>query len=199
MTVGRSDFENPYACFAIRFAGKAVGKRLIPRVTRWEELDEVRQFTREMLRLHVDNKFDPDVLVWYVINRLYFQARLYMQGLTFQNLPQELARVMGMIQERYAHPLRLADLAKEAGWSVAHLHDKFKEHLGMAPHQALMARRIQAAREILSGSNLPVKAVAANCGFTHTAAFCAQFKAATGMSPKEYRYRQFYGHHGIAK
>jgi AraC-like DNA-binding protein len=195
-TIGRSDFANPYACLAIRFSGRVTRQRLVPRITRWEELDAVRQFTRETLRLHVDDKFDPDVLLQYLINRLYFQARLHLQGMTYAALPLELGRAMKLIQEDYARPLRLVELARAAGWSVAHLHDKFKEHLGVTPHQALMARRIQAAREILSSSNLPMKAVAANCGFSHAAAFCAQFKAATRLSPKHYRRRQFYGHHG---
>ncbi|MDR0534535.1 MAG: AraC family transcriptional regulator [Verrucomicrobiales bacterium] len=194
-TIGRSDFVNPYACLAIRFSGRVTKQRLVPRITHWEEIDEVRQFTREMLRLHVDDKFDSGVLLQYVINRLYFQARLHMQGMTYAALPLELGRAMKMIQEDYAQPLRLAELAREAGWSVAHLHDKFKEYLGVTPHQALMARRIQAAREILSSSNLPMKTVAANCGFSHAAAFCAQFKTATRLSPKNYRRRQFYGHH----
>jgi AraC-like DNA-binding protein len=194
LTIGRSDFINPYACLAIRFSGRAIRQRLVPRVTRWEEVDEVRRFTREMLRLHVDDRFDPDVLLQYIINRLYFQARLHLWGMTFAALPLELGRAVRLIQEDYARPLRLAGLAKAAGWSVAHLHDKFKEHLGVTPHQALMARRIQAAREILSSSNLPMKVVAANCGFSHASAFCAQFKAATRLSPKNYRRRQFYGH-----
>jgi AraC-like DNA-binding protein len=195
-TIGRSDFARPYACLALRFTGARDRRRLVPRLTRWEDLDAARQFTREMLRLHVDDRFDAAVLLQYIVGRLYFQVRLYLQGMTFTALPLEVGKVLALIQEQYARPLPVTELARAAGWSAAHLHAKFREHLGLSPHQALMERRVRAAREILSGSNLPVKTVAANCGFVHTAAFCAQFKAATGLSPKAYRHRQFYGHLG---
>jgi AraC-like DNA-binding protein len=98
-----------------------------------------------------------------------------------------------MVNQRYAEPLRLAELAGRAGWSVPHLHDRFKERLGLSPHQALIRRRIQAAREFLAGSNEPIKSVAGKCGFPTASAFCVQFKKNMQLSPQEYRDRQLFG------
>jgi transcriptional regulator GlxA family with amidase domain len=105
----------------------------------------------------------------------------------------ELQQVMEIVTRRYAEPLRLTELAGTAGWSVPHLHDRFKERLGLSPHQALIRRRIQVARELLASTNDPIKSVAGKCGFTTASAFCVQFKKSTQLSPKEYRERQLFG------
>jgi len=56
--------------------------------------------------------------------------------------------------------------------------------------KVLLADR--AAREILAGTNEPIKSVAARCGFSRVARFCAQFKKTTQLSPGEYGKRQLY-------
>lgn len=190
-TVERSDFANPYSCLAVRFQGGG-GSRPVPRITRWEELDEVQRFTREVVQLHADDAFDSQVLLRYIISRLHFQAELHLRRQKDIGLPVELRRAMEMLNRDYAGPLHLRELARAAGWSVPHLHDRFKEHTGLSPHQALIRRRIQAARELLAGTSDPIKSVAGNCGFANVAAFCAQFKKITRLSPTEYRRRQIH-------
>ena len=192
-TIGRSDFRDPYSCLAIRFEDGNRPQRRVPRLTRWEELDEVRLFTHQVVRLHVDDAFDSQVLLRYILSRVHFQAELYLRVQRQRGLPVELQQVIELVNRRYAEPLRLAELARSAGWSVPHLHDRFKECLGDSPHQALIRRRIQVARELLASSNDPIKSVAAKCGFLTASAFCVQFKKYTLSSPKEYRDRQLFG------
>lgn len=192
-TIGRSDFGNPYSCLSVRFSCTAHVENFPPRLSRWEEIDEVRRFTREMVRLYADDSFDPHVLLHYIVSRLHFQAMLHLHAQARRGLPVELSRVVDILDQHYAEPLRMDQLARGAGWSVAHLHDRFKEHLGLTPHQALIRRRIQAAREILASTHDPIKSVASQCGFSTATAFCVQFKKSMQLSPKEYRQRQLYG------
>jgi len=193
LTIGRSDFQDPYRCLAVRFIDGAKPARRVPRLTRWEELDEVRLFTHQVVRLNADDAFDSRILLRYILSRVHFQAELYRRVQRERGLPAELQQVLEMVNRRYAEPLRLEELARGAGWSVPHLHDRFKERLGLSPHQALIRRRIQVARELLASTNDPVKSVAAKCGFPTSSAFCVQFKKATQHSPKEYRERQLFG------
>jgi AraC-like DNA-binding protein len=192
-TVGRSDFANPYSCLAVGFIVTPGMRRPVPHLTRWEALDEVLQFTNQVTGLHADDAFDSRVLLRYVLSRVQFQAELYLHRQLERALPSELQRVLEVINNRFAEPLHLGDMAEAAGWSVAHLHDRFKERLGISPHQALIRRRIQAARELLGSTHHPVKGVAALCGFPNAAAFCVQFRKTTRLSPKEYRERQTFG------
>ena len=191
-TIGRSDFKNPYSCLAVRFQD-ADRRRRVPRLTRWEELDEVRLFTHQVVHLHADDAFDSQVLLDYILSRVRFQAELYLRLHRARGLPVELQQVLEIVNRRYAEPLRLTELAAGAGWSVPHLHDRFKECLDLSPHQALIRRRVQAARELLASTNDPIKSVAGKCGFTTASAFCVQFRKVTRLSPKEYRDRQLFG------
>jgi AraC-like DNA-binding protein len=192
-TIGRSDFLNPYSCLAVGFRNAEDRVRRVPRLTRWEELDEVRLFTHQVVQLHADGAFDSHVLLNYILSRVHFQAELFLRIQKERGLPTELQKVLEIVNRRYAEPLRLAELAEGAGWSVAHLHDRFKERLGFSPHQALIRRRMQVARELLASTNDPIKSVAAQCGFPTASAFCVQFKRSTQLSPKEYRGRQLFG------
>jgi AraC-like DNA-binding protein len=192
-TIGRSDFGDPYRCLAVRFDEGSRPAQRVPRLTRWEELDEVMLFTRQVVRLHADDAFDSQVLLRYILSRVHFQAELYLRVQRERGLPAELRQVLEIVNQRYAEPLRLGELARGAGWSVPHLHDRFKEELGLSPHQALIRRRIQVARELLASTNDPIKSVAAQCGFPTASAFCVQFKKTSLLSPKEYRERQLFG------
>jgi AraC-like DNA-binding protein len=192
-TIGRNDLHDPYRCLALRFIDGRNPARRVPRVTRWEDLDEVRLFTHQVVRLHADDAFDTGILLRYILSRIHFQAELYRRVQRERGLPAELQQVLEIVNRRYAEPLRLVELARSAGWSVPHLHDRFREHLGLSPHQALIRRRMQVARELLASTNDPIKSVAAQCGFPTSSAFCVQFKKATRHSPKEYRERQLFG------
>ena len=192
-TIGRSDPGNPYSCLAVRFQDGEPPHRRVPRLTRWEEIDEVRLFTHQVVQLHADDAFDSGVLLRYILSRVHFQAELYLRIQKERGLPAELQLVLELVNRRFAEPLRLTALAGVAGWSVPHLHDRFKERLGFSPHQALIRRRIQVARELLASTNDPIKSVAGKCGFTTASAFCVQFKKSTQLSPKEYRERQLFG------
>jgi len=192
-TIARSEFTNPYSCLAVRFVAAPGSRRPVPRHTRWEEMDEVLQFTNQVVALHADDAFDADVLLRYILSRAHFQANLYLRLQHERGLPPELQRVLEIINRRFAEPLRLVDLAAAAGWSVPHLHERFREQLDLSPHQALIRRRIQVARELLASTNDPIKSVAARCGFPNAAAFCVQFRKTTQTAPKEYRERQLFG------
>ena len=50
-----------------------------------------------------------------------------------------------------------------------------------------MARRIERAREMLARSALPIKAVAAECGFSDQAHLTRLFSSAYGQTPAAFR------------
>jgi AraC-like DNA-binding protein len=77
----------------------------------------------------------------------------------------------------------------EAGWALgaspAHLVRSFTQTFGIAPHQYVVARRIDAARRrLLDGE--PIALVAAGVGFYDQAHFTRQFKRHVGTPPGRY-------------
>lgn len=78
-------------------------------------------------------------------------------------------------------------LAVMAGLSASRLSACFKEEIGMSPHRYHMRARVEAARALLAGSDLPVTAIAMELGYASSQHFASAFKAATGMSPRQCR------------
>lgn len=185
-TIGRSDFENPYRCLAIHFGVRRAKGMGIPRFSKWPDVEEINVLAVEAPRLMLEG-FDRTVLRDYLFSRLLFQVRLHERAARLTKYPEPVRAVLARIERDFARPLRLEDLAREAGWSAPHLHAEFRRHLQTTPHRALLQKRLRVARERLVSSWEPVKQVAVECGFSDMAAFAHAFKAHTGQTPREYR------------
>ncbi|MEV7548515.1 AraC family transcriptional regulator [Amycolatopsis sp. NPDC089917] len=92
-----------------------------------------------------------------------------------------------MMRERLAEPLSLAEIAGEAHLSVYHFIRVFKEKTGETPHRFLAGLRIEEARRLLRGTDLPIARIAGRCGFATPGALSAAFLRHTGSRPSEYR------------
>jgi len=194
-TIGRSDFANPYRCLAAHFrSGAARRGRTAPRISYWGDADEALRFTAETVRRFVDEAFDRALLRDYVYARLLYQARAWHYRRDPSELPEGVRRAREAIRERFADPsLSVAAVAAAAGWSEPHLHERFREALGVTPGAEIRRRRLRAARELLASTDWPVKRIAADCGFGGAAAFCYAFRKAAGQTPGTFRRRHFEG------
>ena len=188
-TIGRSDVADPYRCLAVEVEVASLASRSVPHLTRWSDAEEVRWFTRQAVRWWLDDGFDRGALLAWVYGRLLFQATLDVHTRATRHLPPQLLAVIEALDMRYAEPLGLDELAAAAGWSGAHLHAVFREHLGTSPHQYLIQRRLRVARELLASTRQPIADVAAACGFSGAAAFCRTFRRGVGATPAAYRRR----------
>jgi len=188
-TIGRSDFQNPYACLSITLISKSPRGSGMPRCSRWPDLESVRGFTEEVGRLFADEHFDRRILSQYIVGTLFFRATVHLGEEVREIVPPSVRAALDFMEEWYAKPCLLADLARAAGCSIPHLHDLFRKNLGESPHQWLVRRRLRSAREKLVATRQPVKQIALECGFRDTAAFTNSFKAHTGLPPTRYRER----------
>lgn len=184
-TTSRSDWENPYRCLNVQFRTDPLpGVRRAPRLTRWHDIEAIEVFLRETVRAHVDESFDRDALLTHVYGQLLFQARLWEQASGRSGLPEKLQRALELIE---TSPLPLRDVARQVGWSVAHLHEVCRLKLHTTPHKLALHHRMQVARERLAGSDQPLKQIATECGFSSASAFCHAFKTQVGLTPLRYR------------
>jgi AraC-like DNA-binding protein len=101
-----------------------------------------------------------------------------------------VARALALMVDDLDNPqLDLARLADEAGLSRYHFLRRFKKETGQTPAACLREKRLDRAMELLTLSDLPVKRVAAMCGFAGSAHFCAAFAKRFGHSPGAIRRR----------
>ncbi|PWV64424.1 AraC family transcriptional regulator [Plasticicumulans acidivorans] len=99
---------------------------------------------------------------------------------------QKLAAVDEHIRRHYDRPISLEELTALAGLSVAQLERHCKRIFQLTPRQMIHKARLGAASQLLLGE-LPITEIALRCGYTDHSAFSRQFKALTGLSPRQFR------------
>jgi len=100
-----------------------------------------------------------------------------------------LLRAKDLIDRRYAQPLDVAAMAREAHASSAHFARSFKRAFGETPHQYLLRRRIERAQALLRSTQLGVTDVSLEVGFRSLGTFSRTFREITGESPSAYARR----------
>ncbi|MBE7210721.1 MAG: helix-turn-helix transcriptional regulator [Gluconacetobacter diazotrophicus] len=78
-------------------------------------------------------------------------------------------------------------LASEAGVSKFHLVRLFRRRTGRTPWRYLLDLRMERARTLLAGSELPVSVVAVRCGYARPNNFAAAFSRYHGVAPRAFR------------
>lgn len=84
---------------------------------------------------------------------------------------------------------RLPQLAERAALSERHLGRLFAEHIGTTPAKFVERVRVEAARELLESTSLPVETVAARSGFGSDETLRRAFVRVLGVGPADYRER----------
>ena len=92
-----------------------------------------------------------------------------------------------LLEERYAAPLSVQGMAREAGVSSSTLRRNFAAQRGHSPAAALLKVRLQNAVARLENGHETVEAVALSCGFDSASHLTRHFKAHTGTAPGTWR------------
>lgn len=98
-----------------------------------------------------------------------------------------LSKVISAINESISQPLAVDDLAKLVEISRASLERRFRRFLDRTPLQEIRRVRIARARQLLKATDLPLKAIAAQCGYPAPSRLIEAFQAETGVTPHGYR------------
>lgn len=98
-----------------------------------------------------------------------------------------LARVLGYIADNLGESIALAELAGVAHLSEFHFARLFKRATGLAPHQYVIARRVERASALIREGKLSLAVVAATVGFASQSHLNRHFKRVVGCTPAEYR------------
>lgn len=100
---------------------------------------------------------------------------------------QPIVQARDYMERNISRPFSLKELSSELGISYSTFNQLFKLQTGLSPIRYLNQMRIQRAKYKLMRTDLSVKAVALDCGFSSTEYFCGFFRKETGMTPSEFR------------
>lgn len=91
------------------------------------------------------------------------------------------------IEANYMKDLTLTQISNAAGINHATLTELSKQFLGVTVMEYLMQHRIKVAKKELTFTGVPIKEVAALCGFKTVQHFSRVFKETTGKTPAVFR------------
>jgi AraC-like DNA-binding protein len=100
-----------------------------------------------------------------------------------------LKRATEYMTANLAEPISLADIANATGLSRMHFAAQFRVATGLRPHEYLLQRRIERAKELLLNSRLPLVEIAFDVGFKTQAHFTTVFSQLVGETPNVWRQR----------
>jgi AraC family transcriptional regulator len=99
-----------------------------------------------------------------------------------------LRAVVEYIEEHLDAGPSLEQMAAAARLSPYHFARQFRTATGLPPHQYVIARRVERAKELLrAGTDLSLAEVAADVGFSDQSQFCHHFKRLVGVTPGQFR------------
>ena len=84
-------------------------------------------------------------------------------------------------------PSSLDDMASACGLSIGHFSRAFKRSTGSSPHQWIVLRRVEAAKDLIGGSDLPLAEIALACHFSDQSHLTRAFANVIGVTPGRWR------------
>jgi AraC-like DNA-binding protein len=83
--------------------------------------------------------------------------------------------------------LKLAELAKQVGYSEYYLSRKFKQEMGISVSCYIRLIRVERAKLMLSTASIPIHQIAATLHFASSSHFSEAFREIVGKTPQQYR------------
>lgn len=104
-------------------------------------------------------------------------------------LDSGMGGIASYLMKHYAEPVRLAELAEKAHFSLYHFIRVFKKEIGETPHEFLTRCRINQSKNLLITTPLSVEETAHRVGYGDVNTFIRAFRRLTGTTPYRYRCR----------
>ena len=96
-------------------------------------------------------------------------------------------RAREYILAHLSEPVSVKNMADAANLSESQFSRLFRSRVGFAPHEYIMTLRLNKAKELLTSTELPLRDIAEQVGYSSDITFITAFRGKTGMSPTEFR------------
>ncbi|HET8875883.1 MAG TPA: AraC family transcriptional regulator [Casimicrobiaceae bacterium] len=101
--------------------------------------------------------------------------------------PHKLRRAIEYIDDNLKGELTLAAIADTVALSPGHFAHAFRQAIGVAPHRYVVERRVERAKALLRGSDMPITEIADRVGCASHSHFSVLFHRVTGLTPRQFR------------
>ncbi|MBE3145281.1 MAG: DNA-binding transcriptional regulator [Planctomycetes bacterium] len=100
-----------------------------------------------------------------------------------------VVKAVRFIQEHVRQPLQISDVLSHVAISRRGLYDKFQQSLGCSVYRYIKQTRIEHIERLLSMTDMPIRQIALEMGFSSPEHISAYFYSEKGCNPLEFRKR----------
>ena len=125
--------------------------------------------------------------VRHILSLLLFrnQALPIKEGTVHRRL--QLESIIEYMHSRITGPVQLSEFAEQAGHSISHFSEWFRNQTGQSPMSYFVQLKIRLACRLLDLTDKPIKTVALETGYSDPYYFSRVFKKVMGIAPEKYR------------
>ncbi len=121
------------------------------------------------------------VMAELIYSLLCMQFESEVSGDTF------VGRALVFMDQHFAEQLSVEDIAEQVGLSPSYFTKHFRRQTGYSPHEYIVLRRIDHAKELLLSTDQTVSQITYASGYNSEENFVRSFKKKVGVSPTAYR------------
>lgn len=147
--------------------------------------EKIRRSLLQARRFAIDPA-GGQALAMNALERAFLWLRAEMQTADTR-IDRRVQTAMQLFLKRLANPPSIPEAAAACGLSPSRLGGLFRKCLGQPPLLWLEQTRLNHARDLLLTTGLPVKLVAAACGYNDQRHFATRFRGLFELTPSQYR------------
>ena len=141
----------------------------------------------QMLREFEEKKLGYEDVLHHLLCTVLLQLVRNERSESSDPAMQTVRAIRSYVEENYASPLLLSDIAKQLNFSLPYISTLFRREVGMTFRDYLIRVRIEKGCHLLRSSDLTVREVAEQVGYTDPAFFYKSFRREMDMTPDDYR------------
>jgi len=146
-----------------------------------------RFFFAELLERHFSGKYELMRSAEHGFISFLFNLAAGFPSSHAQSENVHVEKALAIMQSSLDKNLGLSEVCRRIDLSQEYFVRVFTERMGTPPMKYFARLKTEAARAMLSSTNLRIQQIADNLGYTNQFNFTRAFKRLTGQSPSEYR------------
>lgn len=100
--------------------------------------------------------------------------------------PSALTRILERIESSRHNNLTIAEIASEMNLTTRYIRKLFATHIGMTPSCYILGKKIEYAKELIVNTDMSLKEISCQCGFSSSRHLSACFMRVMGYAPSKH-------------
>lgn len=185
--------ENPWRKYFVSFAGplsKKLKELYLPYNVYLFDAPELKENFEKILEIGFNsNKSYTEIKNEVLIEIV--KVMIFLNNNTKKNTLPLAEIIKDKIDRIVEKEFSLDTVSKELNYSKNHIINVFKERYSKTPYQYYIDSKIEIAKRYLSETSCSIADIARNLSFPDSQYFSVSFKKKTGMTPREFRMKNY--------